>query len=54
VRPRSSHPSPFLLAAVAPALSGIRVSAAADKCHDRHLTRPSLIPSHLTYADIGI
>jgi hypothetical protein len=28
-------------AAVARAVSGIRVSAAADKGHDRHLTRPA-------------
>jgi hypothetical protein len=28
-------------AAVARAVSGIRVSAAADKAHDRHLTRPA-------------
>jgi len=33
-------PSPSLPAAVARAVSGIRVSAAADKGHDRHLTRP--------------
>ena len=35
--------SPFALpaAAVARAVSGIRVSAAADKGHDRHLTRPA-------------
>jgi transposase-like protein len=38
---RSSHPSPSLPAAVARAVSGIRVSAAADKGHDRHLTSPA-------------
>ena len=38
---RSSHPSPSPPAAVARAVSGIRVSAAADKGHDRHLTRPA-------------
>ena len=38
---RSSHPSPSLPAAVARAVSGIRVSAAADKGQDRHLTRPA-------------
>src|SRR5258708_6989141 len=35
----NGHPSPSLPAAVARAVSGIRVSAAADKGHDRHLTR---------------
>ena len=34
-------PSPSLPAAVARAVSGIRVSAAADKGHDRHLTTPA-------------
>jgi hypothetical protein len=34
-------PSPSVPAAVARAVSGIRVSAAADKGHDRHLTRPA-------------
>jgi hypothetical protein len=38
---RAAHPLPCLLAAVARAVSGIRVSAAADKGHDRHLTRPA-------------
>ncbi|GAA2081348.1 hypothetical protein GCM10009780_18790 [Actinomadura alba] len=38
---RAAHPSPSLPAAVARAVSGIRVSAAADKGHDRHLTRPA-------------
>ena len=33
--------SPALPAAFARAFSGIRVSAAAEKGHDRHLTRPA-------------
>ena len=37
----TSHRSPSLPAAVARAVSGIRVSAAADEDHDRHLTRPA-------------
>jgi hypothetical protein len=38
---RAAHPSPSLPAAVARAVSGIRVSAAADKGHDSHLTTPA-------------
>ncbi len=38
---RAAYPSPSLPAAVARAVSRIRVSAAADKAHDRHLTRPA-------------
>ena len=40
-RRRAAHPSPSLPAAVARAVSGIRVSAAAEKGHDRHLARPA-------------
>src|SRR4051812_16864788 len=46
-----------LPAAVARVVSGMRVSAAADKGHDRHLARPltpsGLTPSALTHSDIG-
>ena len=38
---RAAYPSPSLPAAVARAVSEICVSAAADKGHDRHLTRPA-------------
>jgi hypothetical protein len=35
---RAAHPSPSRPAAVARAVSGMRVSAAVDKGHDRHLS----------------
>jgi hypothetical protein len=38
---RAARPSPSLPAAVARAVGGRRVSAAADKGHDRHLTTPA-------------